>query len=137
LNGHLVEKIKRIISSQHKIKSMLMLHQVAIEYSPNESTDSFIVIQRLECLIKGIDALLLLVSEEERMILNLHLVYGMKWESVIEEYEKHWTYDRGTDKRTYLYRQQTALKKIALYVNQYSKKIDFSWMDDPFFQNPD
>jgi len=114
-----------------------MLHQVAIEYSPNESTDSFIVIQRLECLIKGIDALLLLVSEEERMILNLHLVYGMKWESVIEEYEKHWTYDRGTDKRTYLYRQQTALKKIALYVNQYSKKIDFSWMDDPFFQNPD
>lgn len=137
MNGHLVEKIKRIISSQHKIKSMLMLHQVAIEYSPNESTDSFIVIQRLECLIKGIDALLLLVSEEERMILNLHLVYGMKWESVIEEYEKHWTYDRGTDKRTYLYRQQTALKKIALYVNQYSKKIDFSWMDDPFFQNPD
>lgn len=137
MNGHLVEKIKRIISSQHKIKSMLMLHQVAIEYSLNESTDSFIVIQRLECLLKGIDALLLLVSEEERMILILHLVYGMKWESVIEEYEKHWTYDRGTDKRTYLYRQQTALKKIALYVNQYSKKIDFSWMDDPFFQNPD
>ena len=30
--------------------------------------------------------------------------------------------------------QQTALKKISSYITQYAKKIDFSWMDDLFFQ---
>lgn len=91
-------------------------------------------VAKLKCQIKGINGMLLLVSEEERMILSLHLVKGMKWESVISEYEKRWPYDKGTDKRSYIYRQQTALKKISSYITQYAKKIDFSWMDDLFFQ---
>lgn len=131
---NLEEKIKRILSLRQKIEAQLVLQQVAHEYRH----DTFESIQKKEieklyCLKKGIDGLLLLVSEEERYILEMHLVAGMKWESVIEDYEKRWTYDKGIDKRSYIYRQQTAIKKIASYIRRYAKQIDFSWMDDPVF----
>lgn len=132
MNDYVEEKIKRIISLYRQLEAQLLFHQVAAEYGEDAHGKNQ-EITRLSCLLKGIDGLLLLVSEEERMILRLHLIEGMKWESVITEYEKRWPYDKGTDKRTYIYRQQTALKKISSYINQYVKRIDFSWMADSYF----
>lgn len=117
---------------RRRLEAQLLFYQVDADYSQKNYMQNQ-EIAKLDCLLKGIDGLLLLVSEEERMILKLHLVEGMKWESVIVEYEKRWPYDSGADKRTYIYRQQTALKKISSYIKQYAKKIGFSWMDDPAF----
>lgn len=132
MNENIEGRIKKILSMRRNLEAQLLFYQVDADYKQiNYKLNSEIT--KLNCLLKGIDSLFLLVSEEERMILRLHLVEGMKWESVIAEYEKRWPYDRGADKRTYIYRQQTALKKISSYINQYAMKIDFSWMADPTF----
>lgn len=133
MNGNLDRKIKRILSSRRELEAQLLFYQVDAEYKQKDYSKNQ-EIAKLKCLLTGMDGLLLLVSEEERLILKLHLIEDMKWESVIAEYEKHWPYDKGTDKRTYIYRQQAALKKISSYVEQFAKKIDFSWMDDSFFE---
>lgn len=133
MNDNLEERVKKILSMRRKLEAQLLFYQIDADYKQNDYMQNQEV-AKLKCQIKGINGMLLLVSEEERMILSLHLVKGMKWESVISEYEKRWPYDKGTDKRSYIYRQQTALKKISSYITQYAKKIDFSWMDDLFFQ---
>jgi len=133
LNDNLEERVKKILSMRRKLEAQLLFYQIDADYKQKDYMQNQEV-AKLKCQIKGINGMLLLVSEEERMILSLHLVKGMKWESVISEYEKRWPYDKGTDKRSYIYRQQTALKKISSYITQYAKKIDFSWMDDLFFQ---
>ena len=130
MNENLEGRIKKILSMRRNLEAQLLFYQVDADYKQIDYMQNSEV-TKLNCLLKGIDSLLLLVSKEERMILRLHLVEGMKWESVIAEYEKRWPYDRGADKRTYIYRQQTALKKISSYIEQFSKKIDFSWMEDP------
>lgn len=132
MNENLESRIKKILSMRRNLEAQLLFYQVDADYKQIDYKQNS-EIAKLNCLLKGIDSLFLLVSEEERMILRLHLVEGMKWESVIAEYEKRWPYDRGADKRTYIYRQQTALKKISSYINQYARKIDFSWMTDPDF----
>lgn len=132
LNENLEGRIKKILSMRRNLEAQLLFYQVDADYKQIDYKQNS-EITKLNCLLKGIDSLFLLVSEEERMILRLHLVEGMKWESVIAEYEKRWPYDRGADKRTYIYRQQTALKKISSYINRYAKKIDFSWMRDTIF----
>jgi len=133
LNDNLEKRVKKILSMRRKLEAQLLFYQIDADYKQKDYMQNQEV-AKLKCQIKGINGMLLLVSEEERMILSLHLVKGMKWESVISEYEKRWPYDKGTDKRSYIYRQQTALKKISSYITQYAKKIDFSWMDDLFFQ---
>ncbi len=133
MNDNLEERVKKILSMRRKLEAQLLFYQIDADYKQKDYMQNQEV-AKLKCQIKGINGMLLLVSEEERMILSLHLVKGMKWESVISEYEKRWPYDKGTDKRSYIYRQQTALKKISSYITQYAKKIDFSWMDDLFFQ---
>lgn len=133
MNDNLEERVKIILSMRRKLEAQLLFYQIDADYKQKDYMQNQEV-AKLKCQIKGINGMLLLVSEEERMILSLHLVKGMKWESVISEYEKRWPYDKGTDKRSYIYRQQTALKKISSYITQYAKKIDFSWMDDLFFQ---
>ena len=132
MNENLEGRIKKILSMRRNLEAQLLFYQVDADYKQIDYKQNS-EITKLNCLLKGIDSLLLLVSEEERMILRLHLVEGMKWESVIAEYEKRWPYDRGADKRTYIYRQQTALKKISSNINRYAKKIDFSWMRDTIF----
>ena len=132
MNENIEGRIKKILSMRRNLEAQLLFYQVDADYKQIDYKQNS-EITKLNCLLKGIDSLLLLVSEEERMILRLHLVEGMKWESVIAEYEKRWPYDRGADKRTYIYRQQTALKKISSYINRYAKKIDFSWMRDTIF----
>lgn|GEM_PF-4447762 len=133
MNDNLEKRVKKILSMRRKLEAQLLFYQIDADYKQKDYMQNQEV-AKLKCQIKGINGMLLLVSEEERMILSLHLVKGMKWESVISEYEKRWPYDKGTDKRSYIYRQQTALKKISSYITQYAKKIDFSWMDDLFFQ---
>lgn len=133
MNGNLEGRIKKILSMRRNLEAQLLFYQIDADYKQKDYKQNS-EITKLNCLLKGIEGLFLLVSEEERMILRLHLVEGMKWESVIAEYEKRWPYDRGTDKRTYIYRQQAALKKISSYIEQFAKKIDFSWMDDPSFE---
>lgn len=133
MNDNLEERVKKILSMRRKLEAQLLFYQIDADYKQKDYMQNQEV-AKLKCQIKGVNGMLLLVSEEERMILSLHLVKGMKWESVISEYEKRWPYDKGTDKRSYIYRQQTALKKISSYITQYAKKIDFSWMDDLFFQ---
>ncbi len=86
---------------------------------------------RIHRLLEGIDGLLLLVSEEERYIIELHLVEGMKWETVMEEYGKRWASEMSRVERTYKYRQQGALRKMEDYIEHYADIFDFSWLDDP------
>ena len=123
MNENLEGRIKKILSMRRNLEAQLLFYQVDADYKQIDYMQNS-EITKLNCLLKGIDSLLLLVSEEERMILRLHLVEGMKWESVIAEYEKRWPYDRGTDKRTYIYRQQAALKKIFWKnTNTYAPKL--------------
>ena len=123
--GDLELRIKTLITIRQKIQAYLIF----CEIDSKVSVCSYMV--RLQHLLKGIDGLLLLVSEEERFILETHLIKGMKWESTIMEYQQRWAYDVGTDQRSYLYRQSVAIRKISRYIEKYSSKIDFSWLKDP------
>lgn len=124
-------KIKMLISAHHKLLAQVALYEAQQKDTPRSPTAEMeAYVTRLKRLLEYIDCLMLLVSEEERYILELHLISGMKWESVMAEYQNRWPYDKGTDKRTYLYRQQAALKKMSAFIKQYSNRFDFSWLDD-------
>ena len=119
-------RIRLLLSVRHKLQAQLVFYNISYQL---ESADVYT--KRIQRLLNGIDGLLLLVTEEERCILELHLVEGMKWESVIEEYMKRWPYEMSKVERTYKYRQQGALKKMRYYVERYADTFDFSWLEDP------
>lgn len=130
--SHLERKVKALISAHHKLLALVNICEIQQQYAPNlVQPEAEAYLLRLKCLLNGIDTLLLLVPEEERFILTLHLVDRMKWESVVTEYQRRWPYDAGTDMRTYLYRQQSAFRKICHFIEHFSGSLDFSWLDDP------
>ena len=77
MNENLEGRIKKILSMRRNLEAQLLFYQVDADYKQIDYMQNS-EITKLNCLLKGIDSLLLLVSEEERMILRLHLVEGMK-----------------------------------------------------------
>ena len=130
--GNIEERIRLLISVRRKLQAQLIFCRI----SCNDDLKNTIFLTktchaRVQRLLEGIDGLLLLVTEEERFILELHLVDGLKWETVIEEYCKRWTSEISHVERTYKYRQQGALRKMKDYIVSNEDMFDFSWLDDP------
>lgn len=132
MDDNVESRIRLLISVRRKLQAQLIFSKLsgtdtAIKYSLVTET----YVARIRCLLEGIDGLLLLVTEEERLILQLHLVEGLKWETVMEAYGKVWTSEMSRVERTYKYRQQGAIKKMCMHVEQFSDVLDFSWLEDP------
>jgi len=123
--GDIESRIRLLLSVRHKLQAQLIFCNISHCCKPEAYT------ARIQRLLDGIDGLLLLVTEEERFILELHLVKGMKWETVMEEYIKRWPYEMSMVERTYKYRQQVAIRKMRYYVERYTDTFDFTWLEDP------
>lgn len=138
MSRNLEQRIKLLICARQKLQAQLVFYDVAKKYNPSDTTDEQgIYTQRLRCLVDGVDGLLLLVSEEERFILETHLIKGSKWEATILEYHKRWPFDAGTEQHTFINRQRTAIRKMRYYIERYEQYIDFSWLDDPMIDGSD
>ena len=123
--SNIEDRIRLLLSVRLKLQAQLIFHNLSYCNKAEKYNE------RIQRLLDGIDGLLLLVTEEERFILELHLVKGMKWETVMEEYIKRWPYEMSIVERTYKYRQQRAIKKMRYYLERYSDTFDFSWLEDP------
>lgn len=133
--GSTEEKIKMLLSVRHKLQAQLLFYNaVASTGSQTSSPALEAYVARVKCLLGGIRGLLLLLTEDEAFLLELHLVQGMKWEAVMEVQEKRWSFESGISKRTYLNRQQAAIKKIKHHMDYYAELFDFSWLDDPLIE---
>lgn len=130
MEGNVGERIRLLISVRRKLQAQLIFCQLSCDRS-RENGVPYDYLVRIHRLLEGIDGLLLLVSEEERCIIELHLVEGMKWETVMEEYCKRWASEMSRVERTYKYRQQGALRKMEDYIERYADIFDFSWLEDP------
>lgn len=130
MDSNVEDRIRLLMSVRRKLQAHLIFCQLSREGNRKYvAPDNYLV--RINRLLEGIDGLLLLVTEEERYIIELHLVGGMKWETVMEEYGKRWASEMSRVERTYKYRQQGALRKMEDYVEHYAGIFDFSWLDDP------
>lgn len=130
--SNIEDRIRLLLSVRLKLQAQLIFYNLSYCNKPENAkppTEKYA--ERIQRLLDGIDGLLLLVTEEERFILELHLVKGMKWETVMEEYIKRWPYEMSTVERTYKYRQQVAIRKMRYYVERYADTFDFSWLEDP------
>jgi hypothetical protein len=130
MDGSIEDRIRLMISLRRKLQAHLIFCQLSCESNLRKAALKTYIVH-IQRLLEGIDGLLLLVTEEERYILELHLVGGMKWETVMEEYCKKWASEMSRVERTYKYRQQGALRKIEDYVEHYIDILDFSWLQDP------
>ena len=130
MESNIEDRIRLLMSVRRKLQAHLIFCQLSREGNrENVAPNNYLV--RIHRLLEGIDGLLLLVTEEERYIIELHLVGGMKWETVMEEYGKRWASEMSRVERTYKYRQQGALRKMEDYVEHYAGIFDFAWLDDP------
>jgi hypothetical protein len=132
MEGNVEDRIRLLISVRLKLQAQLIFCKISCNDKPKNAallTETYPA--RIRRLLDGIDGLLLLVTEEVRYILELHLVEGMKWETVMEEYGKRWTSEMSRVERTYKYRQQGALRKMSGYLECYAGILDFSWLYDP------
>ena len=134
--NNLESQIKVLFSIQRRVQAQLGFYRIQEAYNLQSITnDAINYVRRLQCFILGSHSLLLILSEEEALLIELHLVKGLKWESTIYEYEKKYPFEMGTNKRTYMNRQQSAIRKIADYVTSYSDRFDFSWLQDPLIND--
>lgn len=128
-------KIKMLLSVHHILLAQMGFLSAQRIYSKDSfSNEQKRYTERIACLISGSHGLLRLITEEDAYILELHLIRGLKWQLVIYEYEKQWPTETGICMRTYMNRQQQAIRKIADEVNALSCTIDFSWLDDPLIE---
>lgn len=132
MSSNIEERIRLLLSVRRKLQALFIFGNMTQENAPEKATPSLDErIVRIQRLLDGIDGLLLLVSAEEKSLLELHLADAMKWETAIEAYRKLWPAEQSEVKKTYQLRQQGALRKIRYYVERYAETLDFSWLDDP------
>ncbi len=82
-------RIRLLLSVRHKLQAQLIFYNLSYCNKPkNTKPPAEKYAERIQWLLDGLDGLLLLVTEEERYVLELHLMEGMKWETVMEKYIK-------------------------------------------------
>ena len=132
MSAKVEKRIRLLLCVRHKLEALLIFGNTTRESSPEMATpqlDEYLA--RGKLLHDGIDGLLLLVSDEERSLLELHLVAGMKWLAVMDAYRARWPAETSDVERTYELRQKEAIRKMSCYVERYASTFDFSWLDDP------
>lgn len=126
-------KIKRLLSVRRRLEAQLKFYYNLRDYPKTSKAIPYseVYATRLQCLIRGTDGFLLLITEEEKTVVTLHLLQHLKWDMVIEACERIWPSTTGKTPRRYKYLQQTALRKMIEHVQRYASTIDFAWLDDP------
>lgn len=132
MSSNIEERIRLLLSVRRKLQALFIFAKLPQKNTSEKATPSSDVnITRIQRLLDGSDGLLLLVSAEEKSLLEQHLVDAMKWETAIAAYRRMWPAEHSEVKKTYQLRQQGALRKIRYYVERYANTFDFSWLDDP------
>ncbi len=67
----------------------------------------------LEDWLACIDSMLRSLSDDERFVIQRHLVDGIDWNRIIAEYEMKWGAKNGRCRRTLIRYQNSALTKLA------------------------
>lgn len=72
--------------------------------------------QRMCCLeewLACIDSVLMALNEDERFVIQRHLLDEIDWNRIISEYESKWGTKNGRCRRTLIRYQRLALSKLA------------------------
>lgn len=72
--------------------------------------------QRMHCLeewLACVDSVLMALNEDERFVVQRHLLDEIDWNRIISEYESKWGIKNGRCRRTLIRYQRLALAKLA------------------------
>lgn len=96
--------IKKIIIMYRKIESDIIMFKAL-----NINRNTFEKRKRQKQII---DSWLYLLNEYERWIVKVHLISGLSWPLVVNEFEKKWGKEQARDERTLKRVQAKAINKI-------------------------
>lgn len=114
------ESTKKLLQSFSKLK--VKLHILQNYLKTTHSPQAYIIedYNKINFLTDSIEACFTILSEEENFIIDQHIIKHYTWKEVEQLYEKRWGKTNGRSERTLKRMQKNALKKITMYINEFS-----------------
>ncbi len=110
--------VKNLLKAKPEIEAEIEViqAQLAFDASFTDSLANDRVI-RLEQQLRLIDSLYVLLSEDEKFIIQRHMIDGLDWPRVIKEYVDKWGIENEKSTRSFQIYQTKGLRKIANVIN--------------------
>ena len=102
----LLEHQRSRAAEYHYLRSRQKKHKILTQEQLKQMND-------LEDWLACIDSMLRSLSDDERFVIQRHLVDGIDWNRIIAEYETKWGAQNGRCRRTLIRYQNSALTKLA------------------------
>lgn len=102
----LLEHQRSRAAEYHYLRSRQKKHKILTREQLKQMND-------LEDWLACIDSMLRSLSDDERFVIQRHLVDGIDWNRIIAEYEMKWGAKNGRCRRTLIRYQNSALTKLA------------------------
>jgi hypothetical protein len=108
-------KISAIVYSEIKRKKLYVAQLTALLANPGIDADIAHEIALYRDKIDLINSWLASLKEDERFVIEHHLIIGLDWDRIVDEHKRRWG-DKGRSKRTLRYYQESAIKNISQIV---------------------
>ena len=108
------ERIKTILSQYPALRGEYELRK-ALRLNPDRDGEERLLKKKIDV----IEAMLLLLTGEERFVIMKHLGDKLAWPLLAVEYEKRWGTDQARHDRTLKRFQARALEKIAVGIEKW------------------
>ena len=85
-------------------------------------------IDRVNKMQLATDALMSVLSENEKMVVQRHVVDGLDWSCIGAEFAQIWGNENQKSKRSLINYYNAASKKMAEYIKENYEIFDFDWL---------
>lgn len=110
------ETVKEFMKTYSELKAQKEIRDKIQEYSSDKKADKDS--SQLEIKIQIIESALEILTENERKIVMLHLINGVKWSEIQTIYEKQVGMELSYSERTFKRIQKSALEKIGKFLSK-------------------
>ena len=126
----LEESIRGLFAMRrHYEADQILLEQIRISKEQEDANQP--AQERIARALGTIQGFLALLPEDERFVIQRHLIDGIDWTRIGAEYEMKWGRTHGKERRTLMSYQKRGLTRIAAYINEREGRCDFSWLTAP------
>ena len=102
--------------------------KMTLREAKNVSPELRTKIAKMHKMCDGLEALYSLLSENERQVIQRHVVDGLDWSCLGAEFGEKWGMENQKSKRSLMNYANSAFKKMTSYVHANQTVFDFSWL---------
>lgn len=126
MNAELVKQIQKLL--QQPLKADRYAIEMMLEDGAEITPALQERIEKVNKMQSAQDALMSVLNENEKMVVQRHLVDGLDWACIGAEFGQVWGSENQKSKRSLINYYRSANKKMAAFVSGNHGIFDFSWL---------